>query len=120
MVFDRNNEQLGEGRRQEADKVEVRFRGSKGDQGRKGTVVVRTSKACGVGEDGGAVGLLVELISMYCSGELTGEALLMAYRAAEGRTVWSREQATQCLRSGTVDVGGEWSCLLYTSPSPRD
>ena len=34
VAFFINNEQLGESRRQEADKVEVRFRGSKGDQGR--------------------------------------------------------------------------------------
>ena len=36
LAFFRNNAQLGECRRQKADKVEVRFRGSKGDQGRKG------------------------------------------------------------------------------------
>ena len=32
----------------------------------------------------------------------------MAYRVAEGLTVWSRGQATQCLRSGIADVGGKW------------
>ena len=53
VAFFRNNEQIGEGRRQEADKVEVRFRESKGDQGRKGAVLVRTRKAWGAGEDGG-------------------------------------------------------------------
>lgn len=103
VAFFRNNEQLGEGRRQEADKVEVRFRGSKGDQGRKGAVIVRTR-----GEGGGAVGLLVELFSMYSSGELKGEAPLMAFRGEEGWRVWSRGQATQCLRSGIADVGGKW------------
>jgi len=32
VAFFRDNEQLGIGRRQETDKVEVRFRESKGDQ----------------------------------------------------------------------------------------
>ena len=52
----RNNEQLGEGRRQEADKEEVRLRGSKRDQGRKGPVLVRTRNGWRVGEDGGGSG----------------------------------------------------------------
>lgn len=38
MAFHSNNEQLGEDRRQEADKIEVRFRASKGAQGRKRAV----------------------------------------------------------------------------------
>ena len=86
----------------------MRFRGSKGNQVRKGAVLVRTRKVWGVGEDAGVVGLLVELFSMYGSEELTGEAPLMAYRAVEGWRVWSRGQATQCLRSGIADVGGKW------------
>ena len=48
-----NNEQLGEGRRQEADKVEVRFRVSKEGQSRKGAVQVRTRKGWGLGEGRG-------------------------------------------------------------------
>ena len=108
ISFFRYNEQLREGRRQEADILEVRFRGPKGDQGRKGTVLVRAGKAWGVGEDGGAVGLLVKLLSMDVSAELTGEAPLMPYRAAEGWSVRSRGQATQCSRSGIANVGGKW------------
>ena len=57
VTFFRNNEQLGESRRQEADKVEVRFRGSKGDQGRKGAILlVRTRKGWGVGSWGSGPG----------------------------------------------------------------
>ena len=108
ISFFRYNEQLGEGRRQEADIVEVRFGGPKGDQERKGTVLVRAGKAWGVGEDGGAVGLLVKLFSMDVSAELTGEAPLMSYRAAEGWSVRSRGQATQRSRSGIANVGGKW------------
>ena len=55
-----------------------------------------------------AVGLLVEVFSMYNSEELTEEAPLMAYRGREGWRVWSRGQANQCLRSGIADAGGRW------------
>ena len=41
-AFFRENKQLREGKRQEANKVEVRFGRSKGDQWRKGAVLVRT------------------------------------------------------------------------------
>ena len=64
-----DDEQLGEGRRQEANQEEVRFRGSKGDQGRKGAVLVRPRTEVGGGEEGGAVGMLVELFAMYNDGE---------------------------------------------------
>ena len=36
MAFFQNNEQLGKGRRQEADKAKVIFRGLKGDLSRNG------------------------------------------------------------------------------------
>lgn len=57
---------------------------------------------------GEAVGLLVALFSMYDSGQLTGEAPIIAVRGAEGWRVWFRGQATQCLRSGIADVGAKW------------
>ena len=84
VAFFRDNEQLGEGKRQETNIVEVRFRGSKGDQGRKGAVLVRTRTGRGGEDEGEAVGLLVELFSMYNDGESTGEAPLMSYRGTEG------------------------------------
>ena len=108
VAFFRDNEQLGEGRIQEANKVEVRFRGSKGDQGRKGAVLVRTRSGLGGGEEGGAVGLLVELFKMYKGSALTGEAPLMSYRGTDGWGVWSRGRATKCLRKGIARVGERW------------
>ena len=57
----KDNEQLVGSRIHEANKVEVRFKGSKGDQGRKGAVLVRTRTGRGREGGRGAVGLLVEL-----------------------------------------------------------
>ena len=108
MAFFRDNEQLGEGKREEENKVEVRFRGSKGDQGRKGAVLVRTRTGRRGKEEGGAVGPLVEPFIMYNDGELTGEAPLMSYRATEGWRIWDRGQATRCLRDGIASVGRTW------------
>ena len=50
--------------------IEVRFRGSKGDQAEQGSVIVRTrddasGTRSGVGAGGGAVALMAELLSVY-------------------------------------------------------
>ena len=50
-----------------ADRVEVRFRGHKGDRGQAGSVVVRTRSAVrgprsDLGTGGGAVALMVDLL----------------------------------------------------------
>ena len=76
VAFFRDNDQLAEGSIREANKVEVRLRGSKGE-GRKGAVLVRTRSGLEGGEEEGAVGLLVELFRRCNDGELTGEAPLM-------------------------------------------
>ena len=60
------------------------FRDSKGGQGRKGAVLVRIRTEVGREEEGGAVGLLVEIFSVYIDGELTGEAHLTSYQGKEG------------------------------------
>ena len=54
----------------QATSIEVRFRGHKGDQARQGSVIVRTrddasGMRSGVGAGGGAVALMVELLSVY-------------------------------------------------------
>ena len=54
----------------QATSIEVRFRGHKGDQARQGSVIVRTrddapGTRSGVGAGGGAVALMVELLSVY-------------------------------------------------------
>lgn len=59
--------------------MELRFRGSKGDQGGKGTVLMRSR--CEKQGDGDAVELLVELFRHYGSGEQVADSRpLMAYR----------------------------------------
>ena len=65
MAFFRDNEQLVGSRTHEENKVEVRFRGSKGDHGRKRAVMVRTRTGRGWREEGGAVDPLVELFRLY-------------------------------------------------------
>ena len=56
VAFFKGNEQLVGSRIHEANKVEVRFKGSKGDQGRKGAVLVRTRTGRGKEGERGAVG----------------------------------------------------------------
>lgn len=68
----------------------MRFRGSKGDQGRKGAVLVRTRTGVAGEEESRAVGVLVELFGMYNDGGLTGEAPLASYQREQGWRVWSR------------------------------
>ena len=79
----------------QATSIEVRFRGHTGDQAQQGSVIVRTrddasGTRSGVGAGGGAVALMVELLSVYPT--MPESAPLSSY----------------------------WCCLLYTSPSPRD
>ena len=77
------------------DTVELRFRGSKSDQGRRGAVLVRTRGDLGTGED--TVELEQELYRIH-NGIL--DLPLMAYRSHGGWKVWTRGQATYCLRGG--------------------
>ena len=69
VAFLCDNDQLAAGSIREADRVEVRLRGSPGDQGRKRAILVRTIYGLGGGEEGGAGGLLVELFRVYNDGE---------------------------------------------------
>lgn len=77
---------------------------------RKGAVLARTRKGVGRGVDGGAVGLLVEIFSLYQydGGVLAEEAPLMAYWGVEVRRVWSREQTIRHLTSDITSVGKTW------------
>ena len=63
--FLRGNAQLTASLWASADRVEVRFRGSKGDQMRTGTVLtrVREGPPRPLGAGGGAVDLMIELMS---------------------------------------------------------
>lgn len=76
----------------EIDTVMVRTRGTKGVQGLKGAVLVRTK--CDGSKEVDAVELFQELDEIY---EGKFDLPLMAYRSNEGRKVWARGQVTHCL-----------------------
>ena len=94
VAFFRGQSRLGATQWPTADRVESRFLGSKGDRLRGGAVVtrVRVGQPRRVGAGGGSVDLMIELLP--CCLFLPPSAALVAF--------WY------------------WSCLLYTSPSPRD
>ena len=71
--------------------IEVRFRGHKGDQAQQGSVIVRTrddasGTRSGVGAGGGAVALMVELLSVYPT--MPESAPLSSYRCGNEVSVW--------------------------------
>ena len=89
-----------------ADHVEVRFRGSMGDQLRKGAVVthVRKDPSMRVGEGGGAVDLMIELMSCYLF--LPSLAPLVACVVDNGIwSMWTQHQATVALRKVVALAG---------------
>lgn len=108
IAFFRGDEQLTVARRGEAGKVEVRFRASKGDQERRGAILVRVRGGEGVQRDEGAVGLLAELLDRYEGQGLTDKAPLMTFREGGKWKVWGRDRATKCLREGLEGVGKRW------------
>ena len=75
--------------------MEVRFRESNGDQGREEAVLRRTREEGGQGlED---VEVLHKLFWYYGN---RAELPLMLFQAGQGCKVWTRGQATYCLRRG--------------------
>lgn len=89
-----------------ADRVELRFRSSKGDQFRKGAVVTRTrsGSGCGVENGGGAVDIMVELLSLYTF--LPSCAPLVAFGVGQGKwAMWTKHQATRALRQVVALAG---------------
>ena len=106
VAFFRGGRQLEWGQWPTADRVEVRFRGSKGDQLRKGAVLTRARKGPPrpVGDGGGAVDLMIELLSCYLF--LPPSAPLVAFGCGSGRwSMWTQTQATKALRQ-VVSVAG--------------
>jgi len=84
-----------------ATRFELLFRGHKGDQAQKGTVLVRTREAASgtharLEADGGAVAALVELCLLEA--ELPSSAPLAAFTVGMSYQVWSYRQATRALR----------------------
>ena len=91
--------QLGVAQWSRADRVEVQFRGSKGDQLRKGAVISRVwvGSSRPVGAGGGAVDLMLELVSCYSF--LPSSAPLVAYGSGGGScSMWTKQQASVALR----------------------
>ena len=85
----------------QADKIEVRFRGHKGDQNQKGNVRARTRDEAygprsGCRAAGGAVDLMVALLS--CHSTLPDSAPLASYRCGREVKVMKYNQALQALR----------------------
>lgn len=100
VAFSRGDHQVYGNRVGEANKVEMRFRGLKEDQGRKGTLLGRT-----VGpthRERGALELLAELTRGQGDVGVLSNLLLMAYRSGKGWRVLTREPMV-------IQSEGSWS-----------
>ena len=89
-----------------ADRVEVRFRSSKGDQFRKGAVCTRTRQhaPCPVESGGGAVDVMVELLSAFPF--LPSHAPLVAVGAGGNSWwMWTKNKACDALRQMVALAG---------------
>ena len=101
VAFFSGNNQLEYVHWRQADKVEINFRGHKGDHDQIGEVRARTrdeisGPQSGYRADGGAVALMVELMS--CHATLPDEAPLSSYRIGRDVKVLKYGQALQAFR----------------------
>ena len=106
VAFFGGNIQLTVAQWSTAGGVEVRFRGSKGDQLQNGAVAARVRKgpSMRVGERGGAVDLMIELMS--CCLFLPSSVTLVAFIFGNGRwSMWIQHQATAALRKVVALAG---------------
>ena len=92
----------------QATSIEVRFRGHKGDQAQHGSVIVRTrddasGTRSGVGAGGGAVALMVELLSVYPT--MPESAPLSSYWCGNEVRVWRYPEALAALRQVAARAG---------------
>ena len=93
----------------QATSIEVRFRGHKGDQAQQGSVLVRTrddasGTRSGVGAGGGAVALMVELLSVYPT---MPEGAPLSYRCGNEIGVWRYPEALAALRQVAPRAGDD-------------
>ena len=98
--------QVGLAQWSRSDVVEVQFRGSKGEQMRKGAVISRVwaGSPRPVGAGGGAVDLMLEFMSCYLSPPLS--APLVACGSGGGRwSMWTKQQATVAWREVVALAG---------------
>ena len=89
--------------------IEVRFRGHKGDQAQQGSVIVRTrddasGTRSGVGAGGGAVALMVELLSVYPT---MPESAPLSYRCGNEVRAWRYPEALAALRQVAAKAGDD-------------
>ena len=92
----------------QATSIEVRFRGHKGDQAQQGSVIVHTrDDASGtrswVGAGGGAVALMMELLSVYPT--MPESAPLSSYRCDNDFRAWRYPEALAALRQVASKAG---------------
>ena len=90
--------------------IEVRFRGHKGDQAQQGSVIVRTrdhasGTRSGVGAGGGAVALMVELLSVYPT--MPKSAPLSSFRCGNKVRVWRYPEALAALCQVAPNAEGD-------------
>ena len=88
--------------------VEVRFRESKADQGRKGAVLVRTRTGFGVGENGGDSGSVGRAFQHIRWKGVDRGSPPNGVRGSEGSRLWFRGQGTRYFRPAIEDLGGKW------------
>ena len=93
----------------QATSIEVRFRGHKGDQAQHGSVIVRTrddasGTRSGVGAGGGAVALMVELLSVYPT---MPESAPLSYRCGNQVREWRYPEALAALRQVAARAGDD-------------
>ena len=108
MAFFAEGTQLGERRRQQPDRVEVRFKGHKGDQEQAGSVRVRTrSEVRGPRSsfraDGGTVALMLELRS--CFPGFLDHAPLSSYQCGKAIRVVRYGRALKALKEVVAKSG---------------
>ena len=94
VAFFSGNNQLEYAHWRQADKVEINFRGHKGDQDQIGDEI--SGPQSGYRADGGAVALMVELMS--CHATLPDDAPLSSYRIGREAEVLKYGQALQAFR----------------------
>ena len=117
VAFIRGNIQLTVAQWSTEDRVEVRFRGSDGEQLRKCAVVTGVGKgpSMRVGEGGGVVDLIIELMSCYFF--LPSSAPLIAFGVFNGKgSMWTQHQASTALRKVVALAGVRAEECTFHSP----
>ena len=107
VAFFRGDSQQTEALWSIADRVEIRFRGSNGDQMRKGAVLTRVRKGPSrpVGARGGAVDLMIELTPSFVF--LPSPAPRVTFGTGNGRrSMRTQQQATASLRAVVALLAG--------------